>query len=124
LRREAIDVERHNVLHPTEKPRLPYLTQVLAKEPYPVVAASDYMKVMADQVGKWVPGGVTTLGTDGFGRSEAREELRRFFEVDAESISIAALYRLSRKREVAPGMVSDALKRWDFSADKPNPART
>jgi pyruvate dehydrogenase E1 component len=78
--------------------------------------------VIADQVGKWVPGGLTALGTDGFGRSEDREELRRFFEVDAESICLAALYRLSRRREVSPGLVTDACKRWGFSADKPNPA--
>jgi pyruvate dehydrogenase E1 component len=122
LRRQALDVERHNVLHPAEKPRLPYVTQVLAREPWPVIAASDYMKVIADQVGKWVPGGLTALGTDGFGRSEDREELRRFFEVDAESICLAALYRLSRRREVSPGLVTDACKRWGFSADKPNPA--
>jgi pyruvate dehydrogenase E1 component len=123
LRREALEIERYNVLHPGEKPRLPYLTQVLAKDPAPVIAASDYMKTMPDQVGKWVPGGLTALGTDGFGRSEGREDLRRFFEVDAESIAVAALYRLSRRREVGVSAVQDALKRWGFSPEKPNPAR-
>jgi pyruvate dehydrogenase E1 component len=78
LRREALDIERYNVLHPNEKPRLPYLTQVLAKDPAPAIAASDYMKILPDQVAKWVPGGLTALGCDGFGRSEGREDLRRY----------------------------------------------
>ena len=96
LRRDALRVERWNRLHPGEKPRRPYLLQALNGVQGPIVAATDYMKVVADQVAPWLPGRLETLGTDGFGRSENREHLRRFFEVNAESIAAAALSRLAR----------------------------
>src|SRR5205823_4400388 len=83
LRREALEVERWNMLHPTEKPRRSYLEGVLEKEEGIFLAASDYMRSVPEMIARWVPGGLYPLGTDGFGRSETREALRRFFEVDA-----------------------------------------
>lgn len=97
LRRDALAAERWNRLHPAETPRTPYLNQVLDREPGPIVAASDYMKIVQDQIAPWLPGRLVTLGTDGFGRSESREHLRRFFEVNGEAIACATLSRLARE---------------------------
>ncbi len=96
LRRDALAVERWNRLHPDQPERTPYLLQALGSVDMPIIAASDYMKIVADQIAPWLPGRLTALGTDGFGRSENREHLRRFFEVDAQSIAGAAVSRLSR----------------------------
>lgn len=96
LRRDALSVERWNRLHPAETPKKPYLLQALGEVDMPIVAATDYMKVVPDQLAPWLPGRLTSLGTDGFGRSENREHLRRFFEVDAASIVAAALSSLAR----------------------------
>ena len=87
LRRDALDVERWNMLHPHEEPRTPYVTQQLAGLPGIVVAASDYVKTMSDAVAKWIPQPLMSLGTDGFGRSEDRDALRDFFEVDARYVT-------------------------------------
>jgi pyruvate dehydrogenase E1 component len=122
LRRDALDCERWNMLHPTEKPKVPYLTRVLADEPFPVVAVSDYMKVMADQVGPWTPAGLKALGTDGFGRSESRENLRRFFEIDPECTCVAALYELAKRKQVPMAKVAEAIKTLGVDPDKVNPA--
>ncbi len=96
LRRDALMVDRWNRLHPGEPERKPYLHEALGDMDMPIIAASDYLKIVADQIAPWLPGRITALGTDGFGRSENREHLRRFFEVDAHSIAAAALSRLSR----------------------------
>ena len=96
LRREALRAERWNRLHPGETPRRPYVVSALGSAQGPIVAATDFMKVVPDQVAPWLPGRMVTLGTDGFGRSENREYLRRHFEVNAESIVTAALSRLAR----------------------------
>ena len=96
LRRDALITDRWNRLHPAEPERVPYLLQALGNIEMPIIAASDYMKVVADQIAPWLPGRLTALGTDGFGRSENREHLRRFFEVDGQSIAAAALSRLAR----------------------------
>jgi pyruvate dehydrogenase E1 component len=122
LRREALDVERWNLLHPTETPRRSYLTKVLEAELWPVVAVSDYMKAVADQVGPWVPGGLRALGTDGFGRSETREELRTFFEVNAEFIALTALHQLALRGKFEASRLPEAMKRWGIDPEKPNPA--
>jgi pyruvate dehydrogenase E1 component len=121
LRRDALEAERWNMLHPAEKPRKPYISSILEKEEGPFVAASDYLKVMADQVFRWVPGGLYSLGTDGFGRSDTREALRRFFEVDAESITIAVLYRLSQQGKIKPARVAKALEELSLNPEKLNP---
>ena len=104
------DCQRWNMLHPTEPKRKSYLEQLLAKEQGPFVAVSDYMKLVPDQIAPWVPGGLLTLGTDGFGRSDTRAALRRFFEIDAESIVVATLYALAEKGKIKKHVVADAIK--------------
>ncbi|MGH3054068.1 MAG: transketolase-like TK C-terminal-containing protein, partial [Gaiellaceae bacterium] len=122
LRRDALAVQRWNMLHPLEEPRRSYLAQVLADEPYPVVATSDYMKIVADQITPFVPAGLTALGTDGFGRSDERAALRRFFEVDAESITVATLSALAQRGEVERADVAQALSELGIDPEKVDPA--
>ena len=95
LRRDALAIDRWNRLHPADAPRKPYLLEALGAEILPIIAATDYMKIVADQLAPWLPGQLTALGTDGFGRSENREHLRRHFEVDAACIAAAALSKLA-----------------------------
>jgi pyruvate dehydrogenase E1 component len=122
LRREALACERWNRLHPTAAAKKSYLETLLAGERGIFVAAGDYMKSNQDSIERWVPGGLTPLGTDGFGRSENRPNLRRFFEVDAESIAVAALYQLARRGEIKTTVVEKAIKDFGIEADKPDPA--
>ena len=96
LRHEAIQCRRWNMLHPTEPVRKSYVETLLEKETGPFIAVSDNMRIVPEQIAPWVPGGLLALGTDGFGRSDTRQALRRFFEVDAESVVIATLYRLDK----------------------------
>ncbi len=118
LRNEALLSRRWNMLHPTEAPRKSYLERLLEKEHGVFVAASDNMKVVPDQIAPWVPGGLTTLGTDGYGRSDTRERLRRFFEVDTESIVIATLYALAEKGQIDRGVVATAIKNLGVDPQK------
>jgi pyruvate dehydrogenase E1 component len=122
LRAEALNAQRWNMLHPTEPKHTSYLEQVLAKEQGPFVAVSDFMKLVPDQIAPWVPGGLFTLGTDGFGRSDTRAALRRFFEIDAESIVIATLYALAEKGKLKKHVVADAIKALGVDPEKPFPA--
>jgi pyruvate dehydrogenase E1 component len=124
LRREALDVERWNMLHPTETPRKSYLETVLAKEQGVFLAVSDNVRLVPEMIGRWVPGGLSVLGTDGFGRSESRPALRRFFEIDAESVTIAALTQLMRKGEVKPAAVAEAIQKLGVDPEKANPMRS
>ncbi len=105
LRREALEVERWNLLHPTEKPRQNYVQTVLAKEDGVFLAASDNMRAVPEMIARWVPNGLFPLGTDGFGRSETRAALRRHFEVDAECITVAALYQLAQRGAIKADVV-------------------
>ena len=123
LREEAVDVERWNLLHPGEEPRVPYVTGLLQDGSGPVVAVSDYMKMVPDQVGRWVPRRLVTLGTDGFGRSDTREALRRFFEVDAGHVVMATLSGLAADGVVANDVVADAMTRYDIDPDIASPFR-
>ncbi|MBV8730594.1 MAG: pyruvate dehydrogenase (acetyl-transferring), homodimeric type, partial [Acidobacteriia bacterium] len=123
LRRDALEVERWNRLHPAEPPRTPYILQALNGAEGPVVAASDYMKVVADQLAPWLPGRMETLGTDGFGRSDNREYLRRHFEVNAESITAAALSRLSRCGRIEASKAAAAIAELGIDPEKMDPAR-
>ncbi len=123
LRREALEVERWNMLHPAEKPRRSYVETVLAKEEGVFVAASDYMRSVPEMITRWVPGGLYPLGTDGFGRSETREALRRFFEVDAESITVAALAQLARRGALRAEVVRDAVQKLGLDPEKVSPMR-
>jgi pyruvate dehydrogenase E1 component len=120
LRREALECERWNMLHPAEKPRVPYVTQALSSEPWPVIAVSDCMKIVADQISKYVPGGLTALGTDGFGRSEDRKDLRRHFEIDAESVAVAAAYAFVKQGKLPAAKLAEAIKKLGINPEKPS----
>jgi pyruvate dehydrogenase E1 component len=121
LRTDAIRCQRWNMLHPTEPPKKSYLENLLAKEQGAFVAVSDNIRAVPDQIAPWVPGGLFTLGTDGFGRSDTRARLRRFFGVDAESTIIATLYALAAKRLVEPQLVEKAIKDLGVNPDKIQP---
>ena len=121
LRTDALACERWNMLHPEKKPKVPYITQVLGDENVPAVAASDYMKILPDGVGKYIPGGLLSLGTDGYGRSDTRPVLRRHFEVDAESITIGALYQLAQAGKLERKQAAKAIKQFGIDPDKPDP---
>jgi len=121
LRNEALSVDRWNRLHPEETPRKPYVVQALEGVPGPIVAATDYLKAVPDLIRPWVTQRFISLGTDGFGRSDTREALRRFFEVDAESIAAAALYALSQEGKIPPSEVSRAIKDLGIDPEKPDP---
>ncbi len=121
LRKDALEVERWNLMHPTEKSKISYITNVLKNEPGVFVAASDYVKALPDSIAKWFPGKLYSLGTDGFGRSEGRASLRDFFEVDARHIVLATLYSLSIEKKIKPEIVAKALKDLKIKHNKPNP---
>jgi pyruvate dehydrogenase E1 component len=118
LRRDAQEAERWNMLHPEEPPRVPYVAEMLAGTEGPYVAASDHVRTLAEQVDPWIPGGLFALGTDGMGRSESRSALRRHFEVDAESITIAALYQLKKQGKCDGQCVAKAVKELGINPDK------
>jgi pyruvate dehydrogenase E1 component len=120
LRRDAQECERWNMLNPSKKPRRSYLEQQLEGIEGPSIAASDYMQALAEQISPWVPGGLYALGTDGMGRSESREALRRHFEVDAECITVAALYQLSQRDKFDAKKVAQAIKALGIDPDKPS----
>lgn len=123
LRRDALAAERWNMLHPTAKPRQSYLERTLAGEKGTFLAVSDYMKAVPDIISRWVPGGLFPLGTDGFGRSEDRASLRRFFEVDAESIVVGVLWRLALRGEFEATRVDKAIKELGIDPEKLDPLR-
>jgi pyruvate dehydrogenase E1 component len=123
LRDEALSCERWNRLHAGEKPRVPYVTRTLEGAPGPIVAACDYVKLVPDMVARWMPRGFTALGTDGFGRSDTRASLRRFFEVDAEHIAIAVLSALCEQGQIAPGIVNRAIQDFGIGPDYLDPWR-
>ncbi|MFQ5902298.1 MAG: pyruvate dehydrogenase (acetyl-transferring), homodimeric type [Candidatus Binatia bacterium] len=122
LRSEALRVRRWNMLHPTSPPKKSYLETLLEEEQGVFVAVSDYMKIVPDQVSPWIPGGLMTLGTDGFGRSDTRPNLRRFFEVDAELIIIATLYALCQKGAIEKKVVQKAIKDLNVDPEKAFPS--
>ena len=124
LRRDALAVQRWNMLHPLAEPRVAYVAGVLAAEPYPIVAATDYMKIVADQIAPFTPAGLVALGTDGFGRSDERAALRRFFEVDGESITVAALSTLASRRVIDRSQVDRAIRDFSIDPEKVDPAQT
>jgi pyruvate dehydrogenase E1 component len=123
LRREAMDAERWNILHPMDKPRVPYITRMLQKQKGPVVAATDYMRSFPEQVRPYLgERHFVTLGTDGYGRSDMRSQLRKFFEVNRHYLVVAALKALADVGEVDSSLVAQAIKAYKIDPDKPNPA--
>ncbi len=121
LARDGQDAARHNRLNPLAQERVPFITQQLAGTDAPVIASTDYMKNYAEQVRAFVPNRFTVLGTDGFGRSDSRANLRRFFEVDANHIAAAAMVDLYREGAVKKAELEKALKKYDIDGGKPNP---
>lgn len=121
LRRDALECERWNMLHPADKPKVPYISSLFAKDDGVFVASSDYMKALPDSVAKWLPKELMALGTDGFGRSEGRKELRDFFEVDRRYVVLAALYALAKEDKLKMSDVKKAMKDLDINPEKLNP---
>jgi pyruvate dehydrogenase E1 component len=123
LRRDGLDADRWNMLHPTAKPRKSYVETRLEGRAGPVVASTDYMKAFADQIRPFIPGGMRyrVLGTDGFGRSDTRERLRYFFEVNRYWVTIAALKALAEDGAVKPALVAEAIEKYRIDPGKPNP---
>ena len=122
LRREALSVERWNRLHPTKAEKTPYIVSALGKAKGPVIAASDYMKAVPDQLAPWLTTQLVSLGTDGFGRSDNREHLRRHFEVDAESVVAATLAKLARDGKFDAKRAQQALAELGVDAERGDPA--
>jgi pyruvate dehydrogenase E1 component len=121
LYQDGLEAERWNLLHPGEKPRLPYVSECLADMPGVLVAATDYLKILPNMVSKWMPRRLASLGTDGFGRSESRASLRDFFEVDARFITLAALSELMREGQIEPCVFDKAVKELEVDLEKPDP---
>ncbi|MFC5994324.1 pyruvate dehydrogenase (acetyl-transferring), homodimeric type [Pseudonocardia hispaniensis] len=120
LRRDGVEAERHNLVHPEEEPRVPYVRTALADSDSPVVAVSDWMRAVPDLIRQWVPAPFTTLGTDGFGLSDTRPAARRHFAVDAESITVGALGALAARGEIDRGVVTEAAAK--YAIDDPQAA--
>ncbi|CAD84272.1 MULTISPECIES: pyruvate dehydrogenase (acetyl-transferring), homodimeric type [Nitrosomonas] len=123
LRREALAVSRHNLLHPDEPARLSYVETCLKDREGPVIASTDYMKIVADQIREFIPGRYFVLGTDGFGRSDTREKLRQFFEVDRHYVVIAALKALADEGKIPSSQVTKAIRTFAIDPDKPEPVK-
>jgi pyruvate dehydrogenase E1 component len=121
LRRDGIETERWNMLHPLEEQRVPYVASALSERRGPVVASTDYLRAVPDQIRQWVPGRYRTLGTDGYGRSDSRRALRRFFEVDRHYVVVAALRELAADGTVKPDVVAQAIAKYEINADAPVP---
>lgn len=123
LRREGLAVERNNRMHPEKKAKISYVSTCLSERKGPVIAATDYMRMYADQIRSLVPGSYTTLGTDGYGRSDTREQLRHFFEVNAKYIAVTALYALAEQGEIEASLVTEAIKKYKIDPNKLDPVK-
>ncbi len=125
LRREAVEVEQHNLLHPEEEQRVPYVTRKLSGAEGPFVAVSDWMRAVPDQISRWVPGAYTSLGADGFGFADTRGAARRFFHIDAQSVVLATLTELARAGKIDRSVLKQAIDRYqllDVTAAAPGAA--
>jgi pyruvate dehydrogenase E1 component len=121
LREDALSIERWNRLHPGEPARTPYVTEALHEAEGPIVAVTDFMKAVPDQIARWVPTSFTPLGTDGFGRSDTRAALRRHFETDAAHIVVAILDALRVTGDGKAEEVADAIARYGIDTEAPDP---
>lgn len=122
LRREAQDVDRWNLLHPLQETKVSYIEQCMKGHQGPVLSATDYIKGYSDQIRKWVPANYEVLGTDGFGRSDTRAQLRKFFEVNAAYVVVAALKSLADEGNIPASKVQEAIEKYGIDSEKPNPA--
>jgi pyruvate dehydrogenase E1 component len=116
LRRDAVACEEHALMHPGEEPRTPYVTSALSDASGPVIAVSDFMRAVPDQIARWVPGSYMSLGTDGFGFADTRGAARRYFHVDAQSIVVAVLEQLARSGDVKPEAAREAFDRYQLDS--------
>jgi pyruvate dehydrogenase E1 component len=123
LRRDGLEAERWNLLHPEESPRRAFATTELADRQGPVIASSDYVKACADMIRPFVPGRYVVLGTDGYGRSDRRSALRQHFEVDRHYVAVAALKALADDGALPPALVQQAIEKYGIDAERTNPAR-
>jgi pyruvate dehydrogenase E1 component len=123
LYRDGHAADRWNLLHPGETPKVPFVTAQLADAPGVLVAASDYLKVLPDSLNRWLPRPIVSLGTDGFGRSEARADLRNHFEVDARFVVLATLSALAREGQIEAKVAQKAIKDLEIDPEKKDPAK-
>ena len=121
LRRDALAVERWNQLHPEAEPKKSYIEEKFAGRTGPFIAATDYMKIVPDQIQRWVPGSFISLGTDGYGRSDARAALRQHFEVDRRYIAVTALKALADDGVLDQKTVAQAIEKYGIDPDRPDP---
>jgi pyruvate dehydrogenase E1 component len=121
LRRDALQADRWNRLHPTKPARVPYVASVLGPEGGPIIAATDWMKALPDLVRPWIDAEYVSLGTDGFGRSDTRDALRGYFEIDAATIAAAAMAALARAGDITPEAAAKALEQLGIDPDKADP---
>jgi pyruvate dehydrogenase E1 component len=121
LRTEAQAARRWNMLHPEETPRKSYLEEVISGEEGPFIATSDNVRAVAEQIDPWLPGGIFALGTDGLGRSDQRENLRRHFEIDAETVAVAALYNLALRGQIDKSLVAQSIRDLGVDREKVDP---
>ena len=123
IQREGAEILRWNQLHPDKKPKKTYIEKCLDGKPGPIIAASDYIRSHVDQVRPYIKNNLYTLGTDGYGRSDTRKELRKFFEVNKESIVVNTLSALSHEQKIASKVVNDAIKKYKIDPEKPYPIK-
>jgi pyruvate dehydrogenase E1 component len=121
LRRNGIETDRYNLLHPTQTPRRSFVEESLTPTRGPVIASTDYMRAYADQIRPWIPRPYHVLGTDGYGRSDYRRALRRFFEIDRHYITLAALKALADNNEINPTHITQAIHDYQIDPDTPIP---
>ncbi|MCA9796016.1 MAG: pyruvate dehydrogenase (acetyl-transferring), homodimeric type, partial [Candidatus Eremiobacteraeota bacterium] len=123
LRREALEADRYNMLHPTSEHKIPYLQEQLEDDVSVIVAVSDYVRAIPDSIRPWLTNTMISLGTDGFGRSDTREGLRDFFEIDSRFIVLATLAALARQGDIEAEVVEQAMRDLDISPDKVDPTK-
>jgi pyruvate dehydrogenase E1 component len=121
LRRDGMECERYNLLNPDKEPKIPYVSKCFGEAPGIFVAASDNVKILSDSIARWLPGPLHSLGTEGYGRSETRENLRDFFEVDARYVVLATLHKLVQTGEITEAVLKKAIKKLKIDSNKPNP---
>jgi pyruvate dehydrogenase E1 component len=124
LRRDGIEAERFNMLHPLSKPRPTYVGECLDDRRGPVIASTDYIRAFPDQIRQWVKAPYRVLGTDGYGRSDYRRNLRSFFEVDRRYVAVAALKSLADAGDLEPARVQEAIERYEIDPEAPIPTQT
>jgi pyruvate dehydrogenase E1 component len=123
LRREGLEIERYNLLNPDNEPKKSYVEECLGKTEGPILAASDHMRMNSDQIRPYIDKNFYSLGTDGFGRSDTRKNLRKFFEVDKEHIVTYGLSILAKEQLIASKYAREAIKKYKIDTDKPMPTK-